>query len=128
MNSKQRQLFISWVIALCAMYVAFSTSIMFALFIALLVVVFRDTTYEKTFLRGFMERNKALSRRAKQYVFIASTGFFFYVIYSLMKGEYEFLENLWLIKKLLLATLWPFIVIGLVYEISLFMGYGNEKR
>lgn len=128
MNSKQRQLFISWIIALCAMYVAFSTSIMLASFIAFLVVIFRDTTYEKTFLREFMERNKALSRKTKQYVFIASTGFFLYVIYSLMKGEYEFLENLGLMKKLLLATLWPFIVIGVAYEISLFRRYGNEKR
>jgi len=128
MNSKQRQLFISWAIALCATYIAFSTSVMLALFIAFWVVIFRDTTYEKTFLKEFVKRNEALSWKAKQYIFVASTGFFLYVMYSLMKGEYEFLKDLEFMKRLLLATLWPIIVIVVAYEISLFRRYGDEKR
>ena len=126
MNSKQWLIVLSWVIALCAMYVAFSTSVMMALFIALGVIIFRDTTYEKTFLKEFMKKNKGLSLKAKQYVFIASTGFFLYVIYFLITGEYEYIRNLGLMKILLLVILWPFIAIGVAYEISLFRDYGDR--
>lgn len=125
MTNKQIALIASWIIIGVAIYFMFLDKILVSLVIMILASFFRGVSYEKGSVQDYINGKRKSVIYAKCYAAIVSFVVFTFTLGAVLTDNQDFLTNHALIGFLIIAILWPFILLGLYHELILFKQYGK---